>query len=100
MASVLTADSRLRLAATLSLLLLRLVPALAAFGLGRRARRLPGIAGALALCAYPVGYLAQASSDSHRLDQLRAEGQALFDRRCQSAGAKRMQTGLSAEASA
>jgi len=94
---VFTPDVRLRLAATLALLLLLLVAVLARAGHGQRVLRLAGIALALGLCVFPVSYLGQATASSAVLARAQAEGQALFEAKCQAVGAKRMRAGLRAE---
>lgn len=99
LSAVFTGDVRLRLAATLALLLLVLVVVLvlARTGNGHRLLRLAGIALALGLCVFPVSYLGQATASSAVLARAQAEGQALFEAKCQAAGAKRMRAGLRAE---
>lgn len=92
-----TRDTRLRLAATLALLLLLVVVALAAGRRGGRLLRTVGATLALGLCIFPVVYLTDASSRSAALAHAQAQGQALFDAKCQTVGAKRLSKGLSAE---
>lgn len=92
-----TRETRLSLAATLSLLLLLVVVALAAGRRGGRLLRIAGAALALGLCIFPVVYLTDAFSRSAALAQAQAQGQALFDAKCQTVGAKRLSKGLSAE---
>lgn len=95
--AVLTRDSRLRLAATLTLLLLLLVLLLARSGHRHRVLRFAGLALALALCAYPISYLGQAGARSAVLARAHAEGQALFEAKCQTVGAKRLHAKTMAE---
>lgn len=97
LSAVLTRDSRLRLAATLALLLLLLVLALTRSGHRHRVLRFAGLALALALCAYPISYLGQAGARSAVLARAHAEGQALFEAKCQTVGAKRLHAKTTAE---
>ncbi len=90
-------DVRLRLAATLTLLLLVLVVALAAVRRAGPALRAGGLALAVSLCVFPVSYLGQATVASAKLARVYAEGQALFDAKCQTVGAKRLRSGAQAD---
>jgi hypothetical protein len=94
---VLTRDIQLRLAATLALMLLLLVVALARASLGRHLFRGIGLVSAAALCAFPATYLGQATAASAELARVHAAGEALFDAKCQTAGAKRLRSGVQAE---
>ena len=97
LSSAFTPDVRLRLAATLVLLLWLLVLLLAGTGPRRRVLRWAGLAAVVGLCVFPVGYLGQATARSAALARFQAEGQALFDAKCRTVGAKRLRTGLRAE---